>query len=106
MRKSDAGNIYKAKRARFPEPVEGSLRVWWVPQIPGEPFLWPVTHPAQAVLLMDALAAYDDFQFWQRIKGDYSNTGGLEIYHNDEWEEWESVEGDDIQTWRHNLVNT
>lgn len=94
------GSIYRHFSTKFPTPQKGSLRVWWIPQVPGKPFNWPVKDLGQAALLLDALAAYDDFQFGERVKGDYCNTGGLEIHDGDEWCDWESDDCDDFDTWR------
>jgi hypothetical protein len=80
--------------------IEGSLRVWWIPQIPMEAFHRTVSDPAQAVFLMDALAQYDFFQYENNVKPDYSNAGGLEIFLDGEWEEWYDDEGDEITVWR------
>ena len=85
--------------------IEGTLRVWWVPQIPMEAFHRAVANPAEAAFLLGALAYYDMFQFENNVKPDYSNTGGLEIFHNGDWEEWESDEGDDIDAWAQNALN-
>lgn len=95
-----AGQIYSHFARDFPAPTEGALRVWWLPQLPGTPFEWPVADLAQAALLLDALAAYDDFQFAARVKGDYANMGGLNIFRNGDWEDWEDDEGDDFDAWR------
>jgi hypothetical protein len=97
---SDAGMIYRHFTKTFPAPVQGALRIWWIPQIPGKPFHWPVADFAQAALMLDALAGYDDFQFAQRIKGDYANMGGLQIFDGEQWEDWEDEEGDDFDAWR------
>jgi hypothetical protein len=94
------GAIYEHLASNFPAPKQGNLRVCWIPQIPGKAFFWPVADFAQAALLLDALAAYDDFQYGEHIKLDYSNAGDLEIYHNGEWETWESDDCDDFRTYR------
>jgi hypothetical protein len=99
-----AGDIYNGFAARFPEATEGALRVWWIPQIPGKQFWWPVSNLTEAAVLLDALAAYDDFQFCHRIKGDYANAGGLCIYRSGDWEDWESDECDDFETYRRDLT--
>ena len=75
---------------------EGDLRVWWIPQVPGQPFHVPVASVAEARLLVDALAAYDAFQYRNRIKPDYSNAGGLEVFEDGEWCEWSDEDGDEI----------
>lgn len=95
-----AGAIYRFFADKFPVPKEGDLRVWWVPQIPCSAFEWPVADLAAAGAMLDALAAYDDFQFREKVKGDYANTGGLWIYHDGEWVDWESDDCDDFDTYR------
>lgn len=77
-------------------PNDRDLRVWWIPQIPGEPFYAPVSSPAEGKRLLDVLALYDQFQLEHNIKPDYSNAGGLECFNQDglgtafpqEWAEW------------------
>ena len=76
------------------EAFEGQLRVWWVPQVPMDPFTMLVKSIPHAVLLLDALARYDLFQLEKRIKPDYSNAGGLEVFEGGEWVSWE-VDGFD-----------
>lgn len=95
-----AGAIYRHFTSRFPKPQQGDLRVWWIPQIPGRPFEWPVKDVIHAALLLDALAAYDDFQFAERVKGDYCNEGGLQIFDQGKWVDWEDDECDDFDNWR------
>jgi Superinfection exclusion gene product 17 len=85
------------------------LKVWWIPQIPGEPFNWYVETFPEAKTLLDALAQYDIFQLNHKIKPDYSNVGGLMIfegpprptfaeYHDpDNWNDWEDEEGRPIE---------
>jgi hypothetical protein len=83
-------------------PKEGDLMVWWMPQV-GLPadFKFAVKSPEEALLLLDVLAAYDGFQALHRIKGDYANTGGLFVFEDGEWLEWEHPEtGEDIDAWR------
>lgn len=77
-------------------PKTGALRVWHIPQIPGKPFHVDVATLREGALLLRALADYDLFQFQNRIKPDYANTQGLEVYKGGEWCEWESPDGDEI----------
>lgn len=53
------------------------FRVWWIPQMLGKPFHFPVPDLDTGILLCDALARYDLFQFENRIKPDYANAGGV-----------------------------
>lgn len=49
--------------------------------------------------LLKTLAQYDLFQFENKIKPDYCNTGGLEQWSaadGGEWFEWHDDDGDDI----------
>lgn len=78
-------------------PPLGSLRVWWIPQIPGKQFHVPVKDTDEAIKIMNVLAEYDQFQYDNRIKPDYCNAGGLEVLElteddNDNlvpgWNEW------------------
>ena len=86
----------------------GDLRVWWIPQVPGRPFHVLVSSVAEGVKIMDVLAAYDKFQFENRIKPDYCNVGGLTFRcldnddgDNDGWEDWYDPETgeDDPRAW-------
>ena len=91
------------QREHFSKPVEGDLRVWWIPQVPMEPFYYPVKNTDEAVLVLKSFAQYDLFQCEHNVKPDYSNVGGLEIYDLDTngegeagWIEWCNDDGDDI----------
>ena len=75
---------------------EGQLRVWHIPQVPGKPFRVEVNTIHEAMIVLKVLANYDIFQFENKIKPDYCNAAGLEVYRNGEWEEWSSEEGDCI----------
>ena len=78
----------------------GDLRVWWIPQIPGEPFYVPVKNLEEAKLIMDTLAKYDIFQFENNIKPDYCNAGDLEYYEVDYgWIDWVSADFESFTEW-------
>ncbi len=68
------------------------LRVWWIPQAGAteEAFYVPVDTVEEGKKIMDMLAAYDAFQLQNRIKPDYCNTGGVQMWNEDEseWEDW------------------
>ena len=73
----------------------GQLQVWWVPQVPGRAFEVDVSSVADAVKVMDTLAAYDIFQFENNVKPDYCNAGGLRRWCDccdgegtPGWEDW------------------
>lgn len=65
------------------------LKVWWKPQVPMEKsFEVEVKTVAEGVKIMNALADYDLFQLDNNIKPDYSNAGGLLVWHEGEWVDW------------------
>ena len=57
------------------------IRVWWIPQVPMEPFLYRVQTVEAGRTLCDALAKYDLFQLNHNIKPDFSNAGGIAWRH-------------------------
>lgn len=85
------------------DPKIGDLRVWWICQVPGKPFYVPVPNLDTAALLLGTLARYDQFQLDNRIKPDYCNAGGLEVFGDlggddgPSWSDWYDDEtGDDF----------
>ena len=78
------------------EITEGSLRVWWIPQVLMPLFSVPVKNTEEAMLILDTLARYDMFQYRYNIKPDYSNAGGLDIFERGEWSTWYGKDGRDI----------
>ena len=91
-----------------PKNSVGDLQVWWVPQVPREPFTHSVPDVRTGIILMDALAMYDLFQFEHNVKPDYSNAGGLRRWCEDSdgegtpgWEDWydEETGEDDPEAW-------
>ena len=83
-------------------PKDGDLQVWWIPQVPMSSFNVPVTDIEQAIFVMDTLSDYDRFQFENRIKPDYCNAGGLNVWEAGEWCEWEDEDGNQIDDIRRN----
>lgn len=76
--------------------TEGALKIWWIPQVPGEAFEVEVGSLEQADLLLTTLARYDAFQFDHNIKPDYCNAGGLLCFEGGEWSEWWDENGYDF----------
>jgi hypothetical protein len=68
------------------------MRVWHIPQIPGKAFKVNVKDEVEARKIIDILSMYDQFQFQERIKGDFSNICGVEVFNNKskEWEDYEN----------------
>ncbi len=77
----------------------GDLQVWWIPQVPGKAFEVEVSSVEEGVKLANTLARYDLFQFENKIKPDYCNTGGVQRWCEDSDGEgtpgWEDVDPDD-----------
>lgn len=73
--------------------MNGDMKVWWIPQMPGKAFEVPVASVDEAKKILTVLADYDLFQFENRIKGDYCNVGGLVVFEGGDWIDWESDEG-------------
>lgn len=82
---------------------ESDVRVWWIPQVPMEAFRVYVPTLAEALRLTETLARYDAFQFEHRVKPDYSNVGGIEVFEDGEWceiEDEEANERADVEAFR------
>ena len=82
-------------------PNEGDLRVWWIPQVPGESFIVYVDTIDEGRKVCEILAEYDLFQFNKNVKPDYSNAGGVQVYEADgnggiDWFDAYNDEGDDV----------
>lgn len=95
----EAQECERLRVAEFPSPKPGDLKVWWIPQVPGTPFEVRVSSLAEAKKLLEVLADYDMFQLATRIKGDYCNMGGLTVFEDGEWTDWESDNGEGIDKW-------
>lgn len=76
------------------------IRVWWVPQIPMEPFHYTVPSLAAANLLVDALAQYDLFQLKHNVKPDFDNAGGASWRHpvltGGEWHDFDPEDDEEF----------
>lgn len=84
----------------------GDLRVWHIPQVPMKPFYVYVESPKEGKKVINILAEYDLFQFENKVKGDYSNASGLQVFEvneeakslldRNEWVEWVDENGFNI----------
>ena len=71
--------------------MNNKMRVWWVPQLgAGATFYIPVKSIEEAKKFIDILAAYDCFQYNHRIKPDYCNIGGVQVWDEEAqgWNDW------------------
>lgn len=57
------------------------IRVWWIPQVPMTEFVYDVPTIDAGIMLCDVLAKYDLFQYENKVKPDYCNTGGVMWRH-------------------------
>ena len=76
----------------------GKLRVWWIPQVGIENcFYVPVESVEDGRKVIDLLAAYDAFQFQNKVKPDYFNCGGVQMWDeaSQDWEDWYMETEDD-----------
>lgn len=80
------------------EMKDKKLRVWHIPQVPGEPFCVSVDTLDEAKKIIRLLGTYDFFQWFHHIKPDYDNASGLEEWDEtaQEWYEWYSEDGESI----------
>ena len=60
--------------------MERKMKVWWIPQVPGKPFEVSVDTVQEGVRIMSLLADYDNFQYQNKIKPDYCNMGGIQVF--------------------------
>lgn len=75
----------------------GQLRVWHKPQVPmQQSFFVYVDNIKEAKQILEVLAIYDLFQYEYKIKPDYSNAQGLQVYEDKEWVDWQDEDGNDI----------
>lgn len=74
------------------------MRVWHIPQVPGNPFYVNVDNVIEAKKVLDILAIYDQFQFQNNIKPDFCNTAGVQVYNEEqkEWEDFYDEDGNDF----------
>lgn len=74
-------------------PRTSKYKLWHIPQIPGQPIVIEFEYVADAVMVSDILADYDQFQLDTNIKPDYSNASGIMVW-NEEDGSYEDVDDD------------
>ena len=82
----------KKKTEKEPIAKEGDLKVYHIPQVPMKGFEVLVKTVSEGKLILDTLAKYDIFQFENNIKPDYCNAGGLMVFEDGEWLDWDCKE--------------
>lgn len=87
------------------QPKNGSLRVYWYPQVPCEPFFRDVSDVEEAISILNTLAEYDQFLLSHNHRVDYSNAGGILVFNSEDivdddpetgWTDWSDDHGNDI----------
>ena len=82
------------------------LKVWWIPQISmSDRFEVVVDDEVRANLLLNVLAEYDLYQYKNKVKPDYCNTGGVEMWEDGEWVDWHNEEYDDFDDYRLQVID-
>lgn len=81
------------------EPREGDLRIWYIPQVPMEPFEKHIPFHGAATLedaaeLLNTIIEFSIFEFEHHVKPDYSDVAGISRFEDGEWcdldeSEWE-----------------
>lgn len=72
------------------------FRVWWVPQLPMQPFFYTVDSLSEAYHMTDMLAKYDLFQYENNVKPDYANVGNIQMW-DEEDQDWFDLEDYEIE---------
>lgn len=71
----------------------GTLKVWYIPQVPMVPFEVVVYGGfAAAVEVLDAICQFSVFEYQHNVKPDYSDAGGICFFNGDDWCDVESIE--------------
>ena len=83
----------------FLEDEKYQLHIYYFPQVPCKPFVFPVESPEQAYALLNMLYAYDDYLLTKcdSMRVDYCNIAGLNMRDPEDSSEWISwdIETDD-----------
>ena len=75
-------------------PDLGDLAVWFIFNAPREPVLLPVNTPSEAKQMINLLASA-----MLMTLAIQDNVFGLMEWNGEEWLEWESEDGDQIDDW-------
>lgn len=72
------------------------FRVWWVPRVHMASFFYNTDSLSEALHMADMLAKYDLFQYENNVKPDYSNTGGVQMW-DEENQDWFDLDDYEIE---------
>jgi hypothetical protein len=62
----------------------GDLQIFYIPQIPMPAFTYPVPDRATGELLLDAIYELALFEFEHKVKPDYANVGGVQVFEDND----------------------
>lgn len=83
----------KPSKDTYADPGElGDYRVWYIPQVPGKPFLVTVSTLDSAINILVLLEQFSSWEFHEKIKPDFSDASGIMRYTADGWDEVDSEE--------------
>lgn len=69
------------------------FKIWYIHQVPSEPFERDVPDAATGQLILDTIYALALFQFEHNMIPDYANTGGVVYLDEDgEWSDYDAEE--------------
>lgn len=75
----------------------GEIKVWYIPQIPMQPYEVMVPDLKTAQIVLDALISLSIFEFENRVKPDYADAAGIARFEGGtEDGEWWDVEDDEL----------
>ena len=73
-----------------------TLRIWWIPDVPGEPFMTNIGTLDEAKSLLNALVDYTRYLERRAFFPEYSaDVGGIEVYDEGEWVDAELIYDDE-----------
>lgn len=88
------------------KPKEGDLRIYHIPQVGSDGvFCKEVPDVHTAIKMLDILAYYDLRLLELKLRSDFSNCQGLEVFEENEWVEYNDSEGFDINEIRNGLAD-
>ena len=74
-------------------------KVWYIPQIPMEAFEYETDSLTVAQSILEAISQFSLFEFYNNVKPDYADAGGLVVWDEDE-QEWLDVDEEEAETWQ------
>ena len=87
------GTVVRPERGQLVRmPQVGDFQVWHIPQVPGKAFFVKAEDYFHAEVIQNVLGDYDLFLEANRIRGDYSNASGIQVYTLGGWHDVGTIE--------------